>query len=173
MELKSGKQNERRTKFRFEIERELRYKVVEDGTMISSGTGHTINVGSGGVAFAAEQQLTPGAFVELSIGWPVLLDETCLMRLIVFGRVLRSVGRKTVCSVDKYEFRTQSRSVQPAAAPRSDSMLQRWADGIRKEAMKSSLAAFGRAAAPRIFPGSDARAAGFDCHAAGAGRNLI
>jgi hypothetical protein len=140
MEPKIREQNERRSKYRFSIQRELRYKVVEDGTMIASGTGHTIDVGSGGVAFAAERHLKPGAFVELSIGWPVLLDDTCLMRLIVFGRVLRSLGRKTVCSVDKYEFRTQARTIQPAAAPRNDGMLQRWADGIRKETLKLSQA---------------------------------
>jgi hypothetical protein len=148
MEPKINEQNERRIKFRFEIQRDLRYKVVEDETTIASGTGQTINVGSGGVAFAAEQQLKPGAFVEISISWPVLLDETCLMRLIVFGRVLRSAGGTTACSVDKYEFRTQARTVQPAAAPRRDGMLQRWADGIRKETLKASQAGeFGRPAA--------------------------
>jgi hypothetical protein len=157
MEPKISEHNERRIKFRFAIERELRYKVVEDGTMISSGTGQTINVGSGGVAFSAEQQLKPGAFVEVSISWPALLDETCMMRLIVFGRVLRSAGRETVCSVDKYEFRTQARSVQPDAPPRSDKMLQRWADGIRKEALKASQTpAYERSAGIRGFPDSDA-----------------
>jgi hypothetical protein len=140
MSPKNKQQNERRTKFRFSIQRELRFKTVEDGTVIASGTGQTINVGSGGVAFAAEQPLKPGAFVEVSISWPVLLDETCLMRLIVFGRVLRSVGRKTVCSIEKYEFRTQARTVQPAAAPRSDGMLQRWAEEFRKVALKTSHA---------------------------------
>ena len=162
MEPKTNEQNERRNKFRFGIERELRYKVVEDETMILCGTGQTVNVGSRGVAFAAEQQLKPGSFVELSISWPMLLDETCLMRLIVFGRVLRSVGRRTVCSVDKYEFRTQARSVQPAAAPRSDAMLQRGAEGIRKEDLKASQQAYGHAAA-RGLPSSDAGGARFEC----------
>ena len=140
MEPKRQK-DERRTKFRFGIQRELRYKVLEDGAMIASGTGQTINMGSGGVAFFAEHQLKPGAFVEVSISWPVLLDQTCPMRLIVFGRVLRNAGKKNVCSVDKYEFRTQARTFQATSVPRSDGMLQRWAEGIRKEAMKASEAA--------------------------------
>jgi hypothetical protein len=138
MEPQQRHQNNRRTKFRFTIPRELRYKMLEDG--IASGTGQTIDMGSGGVAFIAEQPLKPGAFMEISISWPVLLDETLPMRLIVFGRVLRCVGPKTVCSVDKYEFRTQARNVQAVAAPRSDGMLQRWADGFRKEALKTSQA---------------------------------
>jgi len=130
--------NERRSKFRFGIQRELRYKVLEDGAMIASGAGQTINIGSGGVLFAADHQLKPGAFVEMSISWPVLLDQTCPMRLIVFGRVVRNAGKKNVCSVDKYEFRTQARTFQTVAPVRTDGMLQRWADGIRKESLKTS-----------------------------------
>ena len=140
MEPKTKRENERRNKFRFGIQRELRYKVLEDGSMIASGAGQTVNMGSGGVAFAAEHQLKTGAFVEVSISWPVLLDETCPMRLIVFGRVLRNAGKKNVCSVDKWEFRTQSRTFQTSGVPRSDGMLQRWADGIRKDALKTSQA---------------------------------
>ena len=58
------------------------------------------------------------------------------MRLIVFGRVQRSSDMKAVCSVDKYEFRTQSRTYQPVMPGRTDSMLQRWADGFRRESLK-------------------------------------
>jgi hypothetical protein len=132
------KANDRRRKFRFNIEREIRYKLVEEGVLLASGTGHTLNLCSGGVAFSTEQALPPRAFAELSISWPILLDETCPMRLIVFGRILRSGDRNTVCSIDKYEFRTQARTFQPANAVRSDSMLQRWAYGMRKESVKTS-----------------------------------
>jgi hypothetical protein len=138
MEPKIKRHSERRTKFRFVIQRELRYKMLEDGATIASGSGQTMNIGSGGVAFVAEQPLKPGAFVELSISWPVLLDQTCPMRLIIFGRVLRSSGKKSVSSIDKYEFRTQARTFQPAVVPRHDSMLQRWAEGVRKETLKVS-----------------------------------
>ncbi|MGA2269536.1 MAG: hypothetical protein ABSH44_13790 [Bryobacteraceae bacterium] len=53
-----------------------------------------------------EPELRPGTFIELSISWPALLDQTCPMRLIVFGRVLRGAGRTAACTLDKYEFRT-------------------------------------------------------------------
>lgn len=134
------RENNRRGKYRFEIEREMRYKMAEQGVVVASGTGKTINMGSGGVAFLAEQDLSPGGFIELSISWPVLLDETCPMRIVVFGRVLRCTGNKVACTIDKYEFRTQARTVQSIAAPRSDAMLHRWADGIRKENLKTSMA---------------------------------
>ena len=131
-------ENERRSKFRFGIEREVRYKSAEDGVV---GVGHTLDIGSGGVAFTSQQVLTPGAFMELSISWPVLLDETCPMRLTVFGRLLECTGLKSVCTIDKYEFRTQSRSFnKTTTVPRSDDMLQRWAAGMRRETLKASLA---------------------------------
>jgi hypothetical protein len=136
----SKRENERRSKFRFAIERDLRYKMAEDGVVVAAGSGKTINMCSGGVAFATEQPLTPGAYVEISISWPVLLDESCPMRLIVFGRVLRCTGRKAVSSIDKYEFRTQSRTFQASATTRPDGMLQRWVDGMRKEILKNNMA---------------------------------
>jgi hypothetical protein len=134
------KENERRAKARFEIARELRYKVVMNGVVVTSGLGATVNMCSGGVAFTSEQMLTRGAFVELSISWPVLLDDSCPMRLIVFGRVLRTSGNTAITSIDKYEFRTAARGFAAAATGRSDGMLQRWADGMRKGMLKHNLA---------------------------------
>src|SRR5215471_5179150 len=131
--------NERRTKFRFPIERELRYKMAEQGVVIATGSGKTSNMGSGGVAFTADQDLTAGALVELSVSWPALLNNQCPMRLIVFGRVLRCTGTKTVCTIDKYEFRTQARTIEHTAI-RSDGMLQRWADGVRRDSLRTNMA---------------------------------
>ncbi|MDR3703233.1 MAG: PilZ domain-containing protein [Candidatus Sulfopaludibacter sp.] len=128
---------ERRTKARFPIHRELRYKVLDDDTIVAAGVGKTVDISSSGLAFDIDQTVKPGAFIELSISWPVLLDENCGMRLIVFGRVLRSGPRKTVCTIDKYEFRTQARVFQAAVPTRTDSMLQRWADGYRRETLKT------------------------------------
>ena len=87
------KSTERRSKYRFQMQRELRYKLTGDGIPSVAGAGRTINMCSAGVAFEAEHEMPPGAFVELSISWPVLLDDSCPMRLIVFGRVLRAAGR--------------------------------------------------------------------------------
>jgi hypothetical protein len=135
-----NRESDRRAKYRFEIQRQVRYKLAEDGVVVAAGSGQTLNMCSGGVSFTSEQALPPGGFVELSISWPVLLDETCPMRLIVFGRLLRCKGQQAVCTIDKYEFRTQARTFQATAPARSDGMLQRWADGFRKETLKASAA---------------------------------
>ena len=134
------KENDRRGKFRFGIQREIRYKLVDGGVLRVSGAGNTLNMCSGGVAFSTEQALKPRACVELSISWPILLDETCPMRLVIFGRILRSSTGTAVCSIDKYEFRTQARTTQAASEVRSDSMLQRFAYEMRKEVLRISEA---------------------------------
>jgi len=131
--------DERRGKFRFPLHRELRYKLIKDGAVLEAGIGETINIGSGGVSFAVERELAAGSFIQLSVSWPVLLDRSCPMRLIVFGRVLRSGGGVCACTIDKYEFRTQSRVLQPTGT-RNDSMLERWVENVRKENMKGGLA---------------------------------
>jgi hypothetical protein len=131
---------ERRKKARFPMQRELRYRLLDGETIVETGMGRTVDVCSGGVAFQIGHELTPGLFIELSISWPVLLEDACPMRLIAFGRVLRSTMYQSVCTMDKYEFRTQARAQRPAATVRTDSMLQRWADYIRKENVKIASA---------------------------------
>ena len=139
MRLEEKRESERRSKTRFPIHRDLRYKLLGDDTVMGSGMGETIDMASGGVAFQIEHPLKVGAFVELSISWPVLLDNSCAMRLIVFGRIVRTWGKRSACRVDKYEFRTQARVLQPVLAVRNDSMLQRFAGSVRKESMKAAM----------------------------------
>jgi|ERR1039458_6163919 hypothetical protein len=139
MRLEEKRESERRSKTRFPIHRDLRYKLLGDDTVMGSGMGETIDMASGGVAFQIEHSLKVGEFVELSISWPVLLDNSCAMRLIVFGRIVRTWGKRSACRVDKYEFRTQARVLQPVLAVRNDSMLQRFAGSVRKESMKAAM----------------------------------
>ena len=128
---------DRRKKNRFPIHRELRYKLIENDVVLAQGTGETINIGSAGVSFAAGRVLKPGSFVELSISWPVLLDENTRMRLVVFGRLLRSSTHAAACTVDKYEFRTQARAAAVSTAQvRHDNMLQRWVEEAKRETVK-------------------------------------
>ncbi len=130
---------DRRRKSRFAIHREMRYKLLDDGTVIEAGAGYTIDLGSGGVAFTTNGLLQPGIFLELSISWPVLLNDSCPMRLVVVGRVLRSHVDYAVCSIDRYEFRTQSRFPQPLR-PRGDSTLVRWAEAVQRGVLRASVA---------------------------------
>ncbi len=134
------KSKDRRSKSRFPIQRELRYKVLRDRRVVEAGTGKTLNLGSAGVAFRVDHDLAPGVLVELSISWPVLLDDTCPVRLVAFGRLLRSRGGICACTIDKYEFRTQARVMQTLPA-RTDTVFQRWADGLLRERVRGVVQA--------------------------------
>ena len=117
------------------MRRELRYKLTGNGLRGATGVGETVNLCSGAVAFTGEHEMKPGSFLEISISWPVLLHNSCPMRFIVYGRVIRSEGLMSVCSIDKYEFRTQARTpVLTMAAGRSEPVTRSWGDGIRKAA---------------------------------------
>jgi hypothetical protein len=122
---KTGKENDRRAKHRFAIERELRFKVL-DGESRMTGIGNTLDISSGGVAFETMTKLLPGALMEISISWPVLLDHTCLMRLVVLGRVVRTRRQVVACTVDKYEFRTQARVPQNQPRRAVELVPRRW-----------------------------------------------
>ena len=106
---------ERRNKQRFEIRREMRYTLREDGKVIGWGTGSTLDIGSKGAAFTTPEQLKPGTAIEISVSWPALLDGRCALRLVASGQVLRSAPGMAACSISTFEFRTQG---QAAAIPR-------------------------------------------------------
>jgi len=120
------KDNDRRAKHRFAIERELRFKVLDGERPAKTGIGNTVDISSGGVAFETLTKLLPGTLLELSISWPVLLDETCLMRLVVLGRVVRTRRQMVACTVDKYEFRTQARVPQNQPRTSLEAAQRRW-----------------------------------------------
>jgi hypothetical protein len=134
---KPGLDKERRNKRRFPMQREVRFKLFEADRLIMAGTGQTINISSGGVAFETTNKAgipaAPGTLIELSISWPVLLDETCLMRLVTFGHVARTRQQVTVCTVERYEFRTQARAC-PAPKAALEIPFRRWGGTPVKEA---------------------------------------
>jgi hypothetical protein len=114
----SGKADrERRIKRRFQIDQEVKYKMLYGQRIAETGVGRTMNVSSGGVWFSTENMLTSGMPVELSMTWPVLLNESCPMKLMIYGCVVRSNERGAAVAIERYEFRTQgSRNFHTATA---------------------------------------------------------
>ncbi len=106
---------DRRTKRRFVIEQEVHYKMLYGQRLAETGNGKTMNISSGGVWFTTESMLTTGMPVEVSMTWPVLLNDSCPMKLMIYGCVVRSNGKTAAMAIERYEFRTQgTRSFQPA-----------------------------------------------------------
>src|SRR5215468_9178394 len=112
---------DRRADRRYPIELELKYKLVRRKRILDTGTGHTIDLSSGGVLFEAERSLPAGLNVELSVTWPVLLHNVAPMRLLIVGRVVRNDRNKIAIRTVKHEFRTQggSRGRADASGPKT------------------------------------------------------
>ncbi len=107
-------ERERRSKRRFLIDQEVRYKMLYGQRIAETGVGRTLNISSSGVWFTTENMLTAGMPVELSMAWPVLLNDVCPMKLMIYGCVIRSNEKGAAVAIERYEFRTQgSRAYQP------------------------------------------------------------
>ena len=132
--------NERRGKSRFAIRRELRFKILEKEQVVSTGNGRTVDLSSQGLAFETASKLSVGQLMELSISWPVLLDETCLMQLVVFGHVVRARRSFVACTIDRYEFRTQRRVIPISLREADESSFRRWMAGPKLE-LKTAIRA--------------------------------
>jgi PilZ domain len=84
-----------------------------DGTQVLASTK---DIGSGGVLLKAEKPLRLGESIQVSIDWPVLLDERCPLRLVIFGKVVRSDDSGSAVGILRYEFRIRPKRVIPLSA---------------------------------------------------------
>jgi hypothetical protein len=98
---------ERRTKRRFRLEQEVRYKMLFGQRLAETGTGTTANISSSGLWFSTVSPLGAGMPIEISMNWPVLLNDVCPMKLMVYGCVVRSTEKGAAVAIERYEFRTQ------------------------------------------------------------------
>ena len=115
--LQAQSDRERRIKRRFQIDQEVKYKMLYGQRIAETGVGRTMNISSGGVWFSTESMLTSGMPVELSMNWPVLLNDSCPMKLMIYGCVVRSNEKGAAVAIERYEFRTQgSRAFQQVPA---------------------------------------------------------
>jgi hypothetical protein len=104
---------ERRSRHRFCIGQEISYTCLS-GTR-TRGVGKVLDISSRGVRFTTEGALNPGTRVEVSIDWPARLNDTCLLKLIVRGSVLRSEASVAVIRIQYHEFRTRALQALPVS----------------------------------------------------------
>ena len=101
---------DRRNTIRFPVKEELRYRVLHNKNAGLSGSGHSINMGSGGMLFTTQDRLPVGRQVEISVNWPARLDGTCLLKFVAIGRVVRAEAQQAAVRIERYEFRTRRES---------------------------------------------------------------
>jgi len=106
---------ERRGATRFPFEQEVRFKLFHrNGVQI--GLGRTVNISSRGILIQTDLELAPGDRLEISVNWPVRLDNHCPLKLVATGRVIRAQPGKAAISIERYEFRTQGSQRSAAVA---------------------------------------------------------
>jgi hypothetical protein len=95
----------KRSKIRFRLNLPLKFTGTGEDTRFW-GTGTVWNISSEVIAFRTDQALRLGMTVTASMGWPVLLNDKCMLRLYTEGRVIRIDGSLIVMRISRYEFRT-------------------------------------------------------------------
>jgi len=97
---------DRRSDRRYGMQLQLRWKLIRRRREIDAGTGHTIDMSSGGILFETGCELPAGLNVEIHIAWPMLLHEVAPMQLVVMGRIVRSNRGWAAIRTMSHEFRT-------------------------------------------------------------------
>ena len=102
--------SERRASQRFLIECKAEYRVISRGVADVSGWGQTVNVSSSGILLTVEHVLSVGWRMEVSVDWPVRLDDKIPLKWVLKGQVVRSATREVALSIKRYQFRTAAHS---------------------------------------------------------------
>jgi hypothetical protein len=99
---------DRRTTSRFPLRENIRYRVVQSKSCKISGSGVTLNIGSGGILFTTQDRLLVGHRLEISVDWPARLGGTCPLQFVAMGQVVRSEPGQVAVKIERYEFKTRS-----------------------------------------------------------------
>jgi hypothetical protein len=98
---------ERRSKARYPMEFNVRYRSLSKGPALV-GVGHTVNVSSGGLLIACDEQIVnDGSRLQVSLEWPSMLNGTTPLQLITVCRVIRCQQAGFAVRLERYEFRTR------------------------------------------------------------------
>ena len=111
---------ERRSHARYAIELDVRYNGSWKQRIPREGSGKTRDFSSGGIFFSTNQPLPKGHRVKLFINWPIPLDGTCPLQLVITGLIVRSSRDGVAVTILNHEFRTRRRYAGAPASIASD-----------------------------------------------------
>ena len=96
---------ERRSKARYELTLAVSYSTLHKKNP-DCGTGHTLNMSSGGVKIAAPNGFNLGQLVRINMEWPELLNGEIPLQFIAVGRIVRCDPFSFAIAFQHHEFRT-------------------------------------------------------------------
>ena len=100
---------ERRARQRYALRLPLEYRVLGSQPPVT-GSGFSCDLSSGGIAIEVDTDLHAGCRIELSLQWPIALQNGTPLKLVLRGHVLRREHRVVAVKVLTCQFRTQRRS---------------------------------------------------------------
>jgi hypothetical protein len=115
--LQAYASSERRSKVRYLVRLSVQYRALTGPD--ASGVGTTVNLSSKGILISAAlgHDINLDSPVELIMVWPMLLDGTVPLKLVVIGRVARLEASRLAISLVRYDFRTSKREPGESAGP--------------------------------------------------------
>ena len=108
--------NDRRSKPRFPVNLKVRFRTINLSKELS-GEGNTINMSSQGLLVAGDcKWCKRGSRLELILEWPLVLEGSVPLQLVIFGRVSRRDETTFAIEFRRYQFRTKRRHSSQAAS---------------------------------------------------------
>ena len=81
---------DRRSKRRYPITLPVQYKIMKNYLVMGSGSGTTVDLSSGGIAFSTPEPGRLGSFLEVSVSWACTAQSILPPEAVASGRVIRS-----------------------------------------------------------------------------------
>jgi len=106
-ELAGLGQIERRSHRRYPVVLDAEYKLLFRGSAQHQGYCRTVNISSGGILLAVSGLPRWGS-IEVSLKWPILLNDFVPVKFVVHGDIVRSDGECSAVKFSQYGFHTTS-----------------------------------------------------------------
>lgn len=110
--LETERPTDRRAKIRYPIECEVEFRISRGRAPALVGKGQTINISSEGLLFHTPQILSRGSGIEITLQWPVTLDDHIPLTLRIKGSIVRSESDRAVAQINSHEFRLGPRKLK-------------------------------------------------------------
>lgn len=114
---RNAEKGDRRAGRRYAIELAVAYRILRGGGFGETGAGISTDISSHGIRFQADRTFPPGTHLEVSVSWPMLLDNRCALQLHLSGRIVRSDAAGVAVEISQHEFRTRRSGAEHRQAP--------------------------------------------------------
>jgi hypothetical protein len=102
---------ERRANIRYPCRLCVSWKTLDPPLRRGESTIGTLNISSKGLLFSTAEKFERGSILEVTLDWPVRLNQQVALKLVITGHVIRSADGCTAVRINHYEFRTRGQGI--------------------------------------------------------------